>query len=730
MPTAGILVIGNEILSGKVIDTNSPYLCRELRALGVDVERILTIPDVDRRDRARGARDERGLRLRVHLGRHRPDPRRPHDGRRRAGLRPRARALASRSSRASSARRDARPNESQLKMAMIPAGASLVDAGDLWFPVVIVENVYVFPGVPELLRKKFESIRERFRGEPFLLKNVYVTRRESDIAAVAERAAAEFPELLLGSYPRIDEETFHVLLTLESRDAGYLGARSTRCCARLAARRDPQGRVAGPRPASTPARVLARLRASRLDAASLALARGDPARGPRAALARRLAALAALAAERRASPAPRQDQPCALVLAGFLAGPALGGVAARLGRLRDAPRAGSPLLAALLFVATAWLGRRLEHGALRWRDASRRCSPSPPCSPEPPPSERASCCCRRRRTRSTNRLAAPWAAAVDSSTPSPIAPIARWRSQWSASTRQTIASTIGTARGSTQGSWRPCGLERRRRAPSRSTVCCGRRIVAVGLKATRTHDRLAVADAALHAARAVARGARPAVRRRARRDRCARSRSGACRRSRCRSRSPSRPAATSAPCARSASSLSNTGSPSPAGTPRATHSTTPPSESPRAPRGVDALAPSRAAASASGQRTGFASTCRERHARRRRPSPRRRARCAPRRAPRRPPAAREQLARDRAGRDAADRLARARAAAALPVADAVLRLGGEVGVRGAVDVLHVPRRRSGARPRCARAARSACRASGPRRRPRGSRRGRPPGAAW
>src|SRR5215468_2060208 len=45
MPTAGILVIGNEILSGKVTDTNSPYLCRELRALGVDVERILTVPD-------------------------------------------------------------------------------------------------------------------------------------------------------------------------------------------------------------------------------------------------------------------------------------------------------------------------------------------------------------------------------------------------------------------------------------------------------------------------------------------------------------------------------------------------------------------------------------------------------------------------------------------------------------------------------------------------------------
>jgi len=43
--TAGILVIGNEILSGKVVDTNSPFLTRELRSLGVTVRRILTIPD-------------------------------------------------------------------------------------------------------------------------------------------------------------------------------------------------------------------------------------------------------------------------------------------------------------------------------------------------------------------------------------------------------------------------------------------------------------------------------------------------------------------------------------------------------------------------------------------------------------------------------------------------------------------------------------------------------------
>src|SRR5512137_2091029 len=43
--TAGIIIIGNEILSGKVRDTNAYFLVTELRGLGVDVQRILVIPD-------------------------------------------------------------------------------------------------------------------------------------------------------------------------------------------------------------------------------------------------------------------------------------------------------------------------------------------------------------------------------------------------------------------------------------------------------------------------------------------------------------------------------------------------------------------------------------------------------------------------------------------------------------------------------------------------------------
>ena len=221
MSTAGILIIGNEILSGKVVDANSPYLCKELRALGVDVEQITTIPDVIETIASEVKAMSRSFDFVITSGGVGPT----HDDLTMDGVAAafdrkvqRNESIVARMERA----QNGPANESQVKMAMIPEGAQLIDAGDLWFPVVVVENVHVFPGIPELLYKKFTSIRDRFRGVPFLLKRVYVRKRESDIAQSLHELLSEFPELMLGSYPKIGEEAFHVLLTLESRDAGYL----------------------------------------------------------------------------------------------------------------------------------------------------------------------------------------------------------------------------------------------------------------------------------------------------------------------------------------------------------------------------------------------------------------------------------------------------------------------------------------------------------------------------
>ena len=221
MPSAALLVIGNEILSGKVVDTNSPFLAMELRALGVDLERILTIPDdveLIANEVSRMSSDHDYVFTSGGIG---PT----HDDLTMEGI---ARAfdrelelnqsMMDRIERA----QGTPPNESQRKMALIPADAQVIDAGDLWFPVVIVDNVHIFPGIPKLLQKKFHSIRDRFRGVPFELRRIYVKRHESDIAEQLNELLGEFPALMLGSYPQIDQSEYQVLLTLESRDADYL----------------------------------------------------------------------------------------------------------------------------------------------------------------------------------------------------------------------------------------------------------------------------------------------------------------------------------------------------------------------------------------------------------------------------------------------------------------------------------------------------------------------------
>jgi len=232
MPTAALLVIGNEILSGKVVDTNSPFLASELRQLGVDLERILTIPDeVDLIAREVRAMSEAYDFVFTSGGIGPTHDDLTMDGIAQAfGLRLEpSLSMLERMER----HQGEAPNDSQRKMAMIPVGAQVIDAGDQWFPVVIVENVHIFPGIPKLLEKKFHSIKDRFRGVPFHLRRIYVTKRESDIADQLNELLVEFPELMLGSYPKIEERDYRVLLTLESRDGDYLTRAQESLLARL-----------------------------------------------------------------------------------------------------------------------------------------------------------------------------------------------------------------------------------------------------------------------------------------------------------------------------------------------------------------------------------------------------------------------------------------------------------------------------------------------------------------
>ncbi len=215
--TAAIVVIGNEVLSGKVVDENSPWLARRLRELGVDLRQIATIPDeVPEIARAvRAAADAFDLVLTS--GGVGPT----HDDVTMEGVAAAFGRGVVRDPELDQALRQhagAHANEALLRMALVPEGATLFHGERLAFPTVVVGNVYVLPGVPQILKKKVDELAQHFSGAPFHLHVIYSRLFESAIAASLETTVAEFPGLLVGSYPRLGDPEIAVKVTIESRD--------------------------------------------------------------------------------------------------------------------------------------------------------------------------------------------------------------------------------------------------------------------------------------------------------------------------------------------------------------------------------------------------------------------------------------------------------------------------------------------------------------------------------
>jgi molybdenum cofactor synthesis domain-containing protein len=219
--TAGIVVIGNEILSGKVTDTNSGFLARELRKRGVDVRRIVVIPDDLEEIAETVAEFHRRYDYVFTSGGVGPT----HDDVTIEGI---ARAFGRRVVREPGLEAKLRDfykdkvNEARLKMSEVPEGAELIFGGALAFPTMKVENVYILPGIPEILQSKFLAIAERFVSEPYHLRVVYTREGEGTIAEYLNETLRRFPRLLLGSYPKIGDPEYAVKLTLESKDRDYV----------------------------------------------------------------------------------------------------------------------------------------------------------------------------------------------------------------------------------------------------------------------------------------------------------------------------------------------------------------------------------------------------------------------------------------------------------------------------------------------------------------------------
>ena len=215
--TSIILVIGNEILSGKTQDTNSRFLASRLFARGIDVIRCVTIPDI----------------MPVIVSEIRESSPRcdflfsmggigstPDDLTRQAFAEAFNRKLVRNPEAESMMRKFHKDkiNEMRLRMADLPENCSLIENPFFGAPGFIVENCYVLPGVPEILVGMYENIEPSLPFLPRFIKKLRTDRYEGEFADIMTEIQDGNPDVRIGSYPAFRNPEYAVELTFDGRD--------------------------------------------------------------------------------------------------------------------------------------------------------------------------------------------------------------------------------------------------------------------------------------------------------------------------------------------------------------------------------------------------------------------------------------------------------------------------------------------------------------------------------
>ena len=233
-PTAAMLVIGDEILSGRTRDGNTHYLAGELTRHGIALREVRVVAD----DRAAIIAAVNALRAENdHLftsGGIGPT----HDDITAEAvaaafglpiaIRDDARALLA----AHYARSGLEFNEARQRMARIPEGATLIDNPVSTAPGFTLGNVHVMAGVPNIFQVMVASVLPTLTGgAPLLSQSLRVNRGEGEVAAPFGALAEEFPDLSLGSYPFVQNGAMGTNLVIRGTDAGRISAAMTRLAA-------------------------------------------------------------------------------------------------------------------------------------------------------------------------------------------------------------------------------------------------------------------------------------------------------------------------------------------------------------------------------------------------------------------------------------------------------------------------------------------------------------------
>ncbi len=226
-PTAAILIIGDEILSGRTRDANMHYLAGELTRIGIDLKEVRVVAD----ETAAIVAAVNALRANhTHLFTS-------------GGIGPThdditADAVAAAFGMALHVRDDARAilaahydraglefNAARQRMARVPEGALLIDNPISAAPGFSLQNVHVMAGVPDIFKAMVASLLPRLTGgKPVLSQTLRVDRGEGVVAEPLGALAAEFDDLSFGSYPFIQNGAYGTNIVVRGTDAARIDA--------------------------------------------------------------------------------------------------------------------------------------------------------------------------------------------------------------------------------------------------------------------------------------------------------------------------------------------------------------------------------------------------------------------------------------------------------------------------------------------------------------------------
>lgn len=226
-PTAAILIVGNEILSGRTQDINIQFIAERLALRGVKLGEVRVVRD----EEAAVVKTVRELSKEYDYVFSTGGIGPTHDDITAECM---AKAFNTKLEIHSEAKRRMEEyytakgttmNEGRLRMARIPVGATLIDNPVSIAPGFKIENVYVMAGVPKIMQSMFLGIENTLaQGAPMLSNTISCSLREGDIAIELEDIQKQFPDVEIGSYPMMSGGGPSLSLVLRSPDEKPLKA--------------------------------------------------------------------------------------------------------------------------------------------------------------------------------------------------------------------------------------------------------------------------------------------------------------------------------------------------------------------------------------------------------------------------------------------------------------------------------------------------------------------------